>query len=174
MKLSKNSWHYKLNQLYTWKTPVNLCPYFWRTAWYALILIPTLILFVPVFIVRLFDKKGGLLDKDAKLLFSVDYPAVFVLDMAIFILFCMISMWFHLPHPKLDAFWTFVLAVGSMGWLMVLIGVIATSVQKIQNRKTEMRVKEPNLFKEFWKAKKQKYCPIIEWEEDNGAEILQE
>jgi uncharacterized membrane protein len=171
MKLSKQSWHYKLNKLYTHGVPRNLCGYFWRTVWYCVALIPTALLFIPFWIISLLDKEDRIFDKTGTQGFVDQYPAVLLLDAILFTGYSMITMFF-IWHTDIKGFDAIRMVFGGIGWFLVLIGIAYGIEQKIrERRKGKQKQKRPNIFVEYIKAKKNKYCPIIEWEDENDERI---
>jgi hypothetical protein len=171
MKLSKSSWHYKLNNWYTYGVPRNLCGYFWRTVWYTITVPITLILFIPYWLLCSVD----VVDTDKEKITEV-YPQALIIDMIVFVMFCMIRMWFNLSMEA-KGFSAIALIFGILGWVIafgILISSMVSSYQK--KHKTKQKEKRPNILIEYIKAKKNKYCPIIEWEEedkDERTEVLQ-
>lgn len=158
MKLSKTSWHYKLNRWYTWKVPNNLCGYFWRTVWYTIAFIPTLIIFIPIWIYLLFSKKKW--DEAV-----YHYPMALGLNLVLGLITCMVLVWFHTLRGEHDP-WQVVFIFGIVGYLAATTGLLAFFADKMaKRRRTKGTSNRPNLVKEYLKAKKNKYCPIIEWED---------
>lgn len=156
MKLSKSSWHYKLNRWYTYGVPCNLCGYFWRTVWYTVAFVPTLIIFIPIWIYLLFSKNKW---DDA----TEYYPIAIMLNAGLALVICMILMWFHLPKGDHDP-WQVVFIFGCVGYCMTAMLLISYFLSKITDRR-KSKTKKSSLVKEYLKAKKSKYCPIIEWED---------
>lgn len=159
MKLSKKSWHYRLNMWYTWSVPKNLCSYFWRTVWYLLILPITLILFIPRGILWLFSKKRSW---DG---FIEEYLLVLTTNTALGLLFCMIIMFWHWAPSERDP-WGVIFTLGCVGWVILTLAGIVWVVEILQERSRSKgrEEKKPSLLREYLRAKKNKYCPKIEWE----------
>ena len=174
MQLNINS---KTAQLYRWfystaKMPQSLCPYFWKLAVMWLAILPYVILSIPVIAKERLDPsethKTG--------------ERIGISLMIYFILFMLISMitalgiFFVMP-AKDSAYFNMVIA-GCLGWVVsIVIGSIEFSKWvkvKWENRHVRydedgyriwepVKEKEPNIIKEFVKAKYNKYCPKIDW-----------
>lgn len=163
MRLSKKSWHYNLNMWYVndpYRIPSNLCPYFWRTAWYTVILLPILLLLIPwgLFCLISGERKSwrGFID---------EFPSGFIFHVAIFLLISMVAMWWHIPKNKEE--WHFLFGLGCVGFtILVCVGgpvLIGELVSRINNAYKEKG--KSTLIGGFITAKKRKLCPKIDWTE---------
>lgn len=148
MKLSKNSWHYKLNKHVSnnyYIPPKSLCLYFWQTVGKMLALVVAL---------------GGVC------LIGLGFLSI------ILFLQTGITGWVIWPEIifELGAVLTAVIL-----FLSMMGGVIATTeghmkvfpewMKITRFKKHEQVEKKPSLVVEYIKAKKEKVCPYIEWED---------
>lgn len=152
MIISKNSWHYKLLRLWD-KEPYeyrkySLCEYFWTVVWFTLT--------TPIVAV------GGIM-------IAIGLLWVLLLSPVIGLISGVIGH--PLPFINYDVFW--------LGLLIDLLLVIVLGIglfhedkvipewfpKKLTvNKKTENK---PNLLFAWLKAKKDKFCPLIEVQEDD-------
>lgn len=173
MKLSKNSWHAKLyNLTYSTVLPKNLCPYFWKVMLALILFFPFAAIFTPLKIFWLIKNKinkDEMPDEISDDGFLSELLAMaLVLDAALFCLFSMVYMWFGNVFDKKNTVFE---VFGWLGYLIIFVGFIVFVVEKIKERREENWVysdepykeKQPNILKEFVKAKYNKYCPQIEW-----------
>ena len=164
MKLNKKSWHawfYKM--LYGWdrKFPNNLCAYFWKML-LSIIVAPVLLLVcLPLYIEGLISKRDHHRDgyfHDAHIIASIfAWIGLFLIFSGVYVWFAGWESNWHIPAITLYG----ILAV-------IIIGLILNyyDEKRIKSPKnTHLVEKKPNVFIEFIKAKKNKYCPKIEWEE---------
>jgi len=172
-------WFYCLNDSIM---PKGLCPYFWKSIFMWLVIIPYFTLVVPVVI-------GELVDKNYK---NGRYPTLIRIFIAIliyiflFVLFCLLApilnIFLHFSQmslmgylvPEGYVFWCFGIIVG----IYILIKYVIDSVKERirQNKYNKLKrnefgdpiVKEskPNLLFEFIKAQYEKRCPRIEWKDN--------
>lgn len=164
MKLSKKSWHYRLNLLYVdehYDIPRNLCPYFWRTVWYTLALIPALILSIPTLIIIAFTK-----EKWDGLVKAAGIGTLVITALSIVI--SMVAMWWFFPAKEDDGLGAVLIIFGGVGWTILLI---AAMIKISDWTKERNQKREPGLIISFLKAKKEKLCPKIEWEEEDGVQV---
>ena len=143
MKFKKNSWHYRLNK-YTGSEPsqgISLCMYFWSTIFKALAvaggcLIVVVLLLSPVFLVAAIWTDLKYLDD--------------LMDIATFfsVLGCIGLCGFYMSEYGNDR-----------------IVSVSEFVNKIESKPTKAISKGTGLAVSFVKAKKQKICPLIEFEE---------
>lgn len=158
INFSRKSWHYKLYySLYGYHVPNNLCPYFWQVI-VALLISPV---YLPFYwIGRAFEK-----------MFDSDIPRFFVgiiITCALWFLTGMVGMWWVL-HKKNN--WHDILCLGGgIGFGLVFIfgisALFAWNAERLRGKKLlEGEDYEPksSLFKEFVKAKYNRYCPKITW-----------
>ena len=147
MKLSKNSWHYKLNMLYDDDVSYNLCPYFWKTMYRAILLPLNLVLAIPIFIITWiyrdrYDEGDPMWMKGL---------LGFTIYLGITAVICMALMFFIQNEITI--------AFGSGGWIILFITFGRWVHEKYEDRK------QTSIFNSYFKAKKEKVCPKIEWED---------
>lgn len=128
----------------------------------AIFLIPMFILSIPLRIMKLLSADPEWLRDDNDPVYDANgIGTMLIIDGTLGLLLCMICMWFYLSNDVL-------VAVGIVGYLLLgifLIVFLITWLQK-RNRNKPYKAKEPSIFAHYWEAKKDKICPIIEWEED--------
>lgn len=149
MVLSKKSWHFWIYNQFFSRDLKNFCPYFWKTMISCVIFLPCAFICAPFWIVCLAIK-------DDKPRIANDFGAGFGLWMVSGLLVCMIGMFFS-DNKAVEG-------IGMLGWclgglmLLILIGLFI-----------EDNVKYRDTFVgKYTKAKREKYCPKIEWEEEEG------
>ena len=156
MNLNKNS---NLAILYRWfystdTMPDNLCTYFWSLVALVLLIIPSFIVSLPYIIVALFSKDTE----------NTNEPIVgFFIWAFIGCLFSMgsaISLFFVSYEKESLMGIASAMGVGLFVGLGV-IGIIYFFRKIKDKRKSKER---SNLIKEFIRAKKNKYCPRIDWD----------
>lgn len=178
MKLNRNSLNAKL---YCWfygqsdsQLPNNLCPYFWKLVLAWLLIIPYGIYSLPhIIILEVFDKtyKNGENSTGFRLASS---SAIYVIC---FILLCMgtaVATMFTTLYQ--GTFFGHIWIGGFMFWVVTIIVLIyfgiKALVENIKNKKRKVYddygnriypVKKSNVLIEFIKAKYNKYCPKIDW-----------
>lgn len=163
-KFSKNSWHARLYRFcYSDKLLTNYCAH-WRMILVAIIFaIPAAIFTLPYRLAISTDKISR--DDKFNTLNGNILLASTILNVILFAIFCMISMWFHLNAQE-DTFWGNVRLIGSVCWgtLVVFgVGALITTI-KIKMRKTNtLRQKSDSFFKTLWETHKDKVCPKMEW-----------
>lgn len=155
MKLSTKSWHAMLyNWVYRDNLPNNLCPYFWKIIIGLILVIPFTILALPILIYSLIDKY---VDDDMNLFMQgiAGFFIYLVLGICFIILSPFLNMiGMNLPQQLISGGWFLIGFIGSCG----IIALIKKSREKSKSKE-----KSPNIFKEFIKAKYNKYCPKIDW-----------
>lgn len=164
MKLSKSSWHARLYKFFIgWRNPPkSICPYFWS-------IVGLLIICIPIII---FSTLGYLFDKYLLKEDSYEYNGwlsgdaivmAFVANFLGTILFTAIRPIFMGLH--ITSLWS-AFAVAIYIVIIVLISAYFI-VEYRENRpmKPAKLPKEPSLFKIWFKAKKEKVCPRIDWED---------
>lgn len=173
MQLSKNSWHYKLHRMsYVDKPATNLCPYFWSIVW-ALFMFITFN-FLWTFPLMLWDAIRSRTKEEWDNSCTRKYPyfkddrffSSLGLNSIIFLSYCLIVMRWHIPESEL---WSdkchFTWHVGMMVFTAITIFGIFLGLYFLV-RWLRPKKKEPSLLGAFLKAKKEKYCPLIEWKDD--------
>lgn len=146
MNISKNSWHYRVCDWYSWVPSNSLCLYFWQVVWacvLSFILIPFAIVFVGFMLLGVFP----------------------------FIIGSTLTGNFHQDIHLMS--WYTILVSWSVGaGIFAVIGVAGLLKllydDKIifKNRKEKDVEKEPNLVVEWVRAKKAKVCPVITFKND--------
>lgn len=164
-------WFYGLRE---WDLPNNLCPYFWKSVFMYIVIVPYSIFCLPIVIWELFDKgyENGDRQCGERIGLSI---GVYI---ALFVATCLSSAigWFFFDYTK-DSFWE-VTAVGGVLFWAVGIGICAWQLFKYLGEKAVenkhyydeekgeyVTIKsKPTLVAEFVKAKYNKWCPRIDWE----------
>ncbi len=159
MILSKNA---KLTKLYLWfydemefELPNNLCPYFWKVVGMIFCIIPYTIICIPGIIVNK-TTKGG---------FS-RFPVSVMIYLGIFIFFALMTpiySFFSSVHYPKGTLGHALSIFGGIVWLVIFIIFIWWVTDKFTEKKKD---KSPNILVEFVKATYNKYCPKLEWKED--------
>lgn len=180
MKLNSNSissklyrWFYGTNVL-----PNNLCPYFWKLVLAWLVLIPYSLVCLPSIIMEIADKDYRYNDVSTGKRIGIGALAYIL----IFFVGCMLSSigWFFVLPTK-DSFYGFVGTVGILLWVAVIVVSVIEGFKALKewnyNRKIKYdengwriydshKEEKTYLVVEFVKAKYNKYCPKIEWNDD--------
>lgn len=158
MKLSKNSINARVYSfVYGNSLPTNLCPYFWKSL-LALLLLPLVsvfqLLYYPLSSITWVKENFG---HDAR---EKRVAGLLVLFMS-FILFMVgvfISASVFTYYQGTFLYFIFSLGGGLLGAVAIIIIAITCAGLVEKTKKT-------SLIKEYFKAKKGKYCPQIEWTE---------
>jgi hypothetical protein len=158
--LSKKSWHTWLYRQffseYSLRKTNNLCPYFWKIVLCVIILPVSFVLALPALIFMLV---ADIKDKSS---LGESVGKGFAMWAALGLVINMIAIFFT-ANKAVQLF-------GLIGWTfggVLVLGLIITLIsESLENRTT--------LVGEFMKAKKNKYCPKIEWKDDERTEVLQE
>lgn len=184
MKLNSNSisvklykWFYATNVL-----PTNLCPYFWKLVFAWLIVIPYSLFCLPVILMELFDKTYEVTDNSTGKRIGYSSLTYFLL----FLVGCMLSsIGFFFVLPGKDSFYGFMGTLGFCLWgTGIVIGIVeGVKALKEWNRTRKIkydvngyriwnqpREEKTYLVVEFVKAKYNKYCPKIEWNDGNESQ----
>jgi hypothetical protein len=177
MKLNSNSisaklykWFYATNDL-----PTNLCPYFWKLIFAWLIVIPYSLFCIPVILMELYDKTYEVTDNSPGK--RIGYSLlIYVFLFVIASMLSFIGLFFIAPEK--DSFYGFMGTLGCALWIIgIVIGIVEgvkalkewNRTRKIKYDENGYRIweqpkeKEPSIVVEFVKAKYNKYCPKIEW-----------
>lgn len=177
MNLSKNSWHYRLHRI-TWgdsaKDPNNLCPYFWKTIVFGgllLLIIGPLCLpfwFVGYLIHKISKRDDIWPDVTEDGLASPYVFMAIIFDCFLWVIFCMIYMWFVPINTEA------VTPIGIVGWLITVFLLVRWAVIVWINRRShtmyvtsseEIQQSAPNPVIEYLKAWYKRHCPIIKWKD---------
>lgn len=162
MKANTKSLHARLHNLvYTNKLPNNLCPYFWKLVLAFILFIPAFIIQLPILISDLFTKyKNDTEDR---------YNMGFVFWLITIILTSISIPTIHLFKMMFNCYsysWDIAI-LGIIVWSMIgLVTIVTLLALCLKNRiiKNRYKEKQPSIIGEFIKAKKNKYCPKIDWE----------
>lgn len=154
MIIKKNSWHYRMNvwKRHEWRTQKarTLCGYFWFTVGTMLLTIS-----VPLMVYVVFFLLGGAIMSDMK-----NIPE-FILSLS--------SYWVFLTYPATGVIFIggiLLICVGLTGMFWLATKIITGIHEKLKSRpKKEKVVREPGLLASYLKARKEKVCPIIKFEE---------
>lgn len=162
MILSKKSWHYWIyKQFFKW-TPTNLCPYFWKTV-IAFIIFPVAFIFALPWALVTILINDPLENEDDKRLGRMAGLGFFTW-FALWLLISMILMFFTKSSVTQ--------AAGAVGWVITGTVIIGSFIDYMV-RKSRTKPKRSTLVGEFIKAKKGKYCPKIDWvENENNKDSL--
>lgn len=166
MKANKNSIHANLYQFtFNSELPGNLCPYFWKLVWATIIFIPNFIIQIPSRIQNLFEGEG----RDA-----VDHRACgTIIYLGLLFLATYIYSTYQWGKAMLDCysynsqFANTGIALNSIIIAVFLICLIRRIIKgmKKEHEGVEKKEKQPSVVIEFIKAKYNKYCPKIDWDE---------
>lgn len=158
MNLKLNSITAQLYQWFYYETdtsmPTNLCPYFWKVVFMYIFILPLTIISIPAIVIeKINNKSTGIIEgiRDRVMMSLVIY---FVLVL----IFGMIFMFFPAASD-------FAIAGGVLGWFISIVALIVYGVERHKkNRSKNPLPKQPNLLTAFIKAKYNKYCPHIDWD----------
>lgn len=190
MKFSKNSltarlycWYYNLDD---WKLPKNLCPFFWKTVYMYLTLLPLLVIAWPaiLFIEQPWSEENGDEMENSQrigggfFLYVVGFLALTAIAAPFRFFMTFKEGGFFDESTRVGAF-IWVVAIGISLYFLIK-GIVNYIKEKRQNRLYEKLknagwpddlITEPkkNLLIEFIKAKYNKYCPQIEWESNKES-----
>jgi hypothetical protein len=164
-------WFYGLGD---YQLPSNLCPYFWKSVFMYLTIIPYAAYCIPVIIWEIFDK--GYQNGDRRCGERIGLSIG--LYIAAFILICLLSTvgLFFFNYTK-NSFWEVTSFAGILFWALGL-GIGAWELFKFlgnkaventhywdEEKREYVTIKsKPTLVAEFVKAKYNKWCPRIDWE----------
>ena len=177
MKLEKSfnsklyRWFYCTNEL-----PMGFCEYFKKLAIAWLFLIPVGLIGLPSILTHDFNslRNGRYSSTEFGQRIGVGF-IMYVLIYCVFTLFLPFTLFFTSYTKDSGMFMS--CGIGFMLWFVAIIFGIIEGIKKIKryryNKKREKQYddegnriiveKKPNIILEFIKAKKEKYCPKIEW-----------
>ena len=164
-------------RLYRWfwfekRMPDGLCPYFWKSLIMYLVIIPYSILLLPSVLISVFSddvKNGG--DSHSTRFFAsmIIYVGIFVLSS---LLYAPTIFWYIEDHQGiLGALQHVGAGLWTVGFIIGLVFLIRWGFFQLSNKIYDIRYpnypreKKPSLVVEFVKAKYNKYCPKIDWED---------
>lgn len=146
--------------------PNNLCTYFWKSVLLFIVLIPYLILSLPIMLIIYLNNDDG------SEFGTITRPFVGVIIWAVlYIILAMglaISIFWWEGERK--SFWGETQFLGVVFWIVGgILGIIFSIEYFIKRRIKRRRNSEPssNILTEFVKAKYHRYCPKLEWDDDN-------
>lgn len=167
MNLSLNSrtarlyrWFYNQNEM-----PENLCPYFWKSVFMWVVLIPYSIYTFPMFIINYFRKETQSFKENIK-----EVGVIYLLTFFVVSMIAAITRIWIVPEKAL--FLQALQGVGFALWniigILVLCFTITVISDKISKKKQKNKYakKEPSIIIEFAKAKYHQYCPTLKWDEN--------
>lgn len=168
MKLKTNSISSKLYRYFygTNLLPDNLCEYFWKLVIAYIFIIPTSIIYLPIILTEIYNiitnqSQRNDLHVIEKILFSV------IIYLGLFFIVAMLSLigLFFIPLEK-ESFFGFLIQVGILTWAILIIVAIVWGVFKLIDycNKKPYKPNKTSIIKEYILAKKNKYCPRIDWE----------
>lgn len=175
MKLNINSASARLYRWFymTQSMPQSLCPYFWKLVLMWVFILPYAILSLPVLLVDSKDSISGADRISARIGIGIIWW--FLIGFVV----CMLSpIGLIFSSPQKDSVFMNMLMIGTLCWTcLIIFGCIELfkwAKAKWRNRHVKydengwriwepVNEKEPNIVKEFIKAKYNKYCPKIEW-----------
>jgi hypothetical protein len=155
MKIKRAAWHAKFYKaMYvTNKLPTNLCPYFWKLV--------LAVITLPITSVSFLGRCTSFGDR-----FSWIFITAFI-EGIIFSVGLLLSMMFGLISSTSKINWHEFLIANGMGIagcaVFALIGYFFEILSRWEHKAA--KEKQPNILVEFVKAKKNKHCPMIEWED---------
>ncbi len=162
MKASKNSIHAKLYDFtYSGGLPQNLCPYFWKLIFSAIMFVPNFIVQAPSLIINLFQKHNNDCAEN-----RLNGLAVYVCG-AILTLLSIVEFQYFKAVFGAYSYDKFSANCGLIINVMILFILFRwlwiEYVQYWFKKKRTYEEPKPNIVVEFVKAKYNKYCPKIDW-----------
>lgn len=157
MKIKKSTNHYKVLTTVFTDVPHNLCEYFQKTVLAYILFIPLQIICFPSIFIDDLKKQH---------LWSERIPVSIVLYLFAFLIFSILSLFqilwngFHLND--INRFGLFLLGIITVFTSFYYIR--AFFLKRIEKRK-EQEQKKQNIVIQYIKAKKQKICPLLEFED---------
>lgn len=172
MKVYENSLHAKLYKFtYSSNLPTNLCPYFWKLVFGFLVFIPNFLLQLPALIYNLFKREYDDDCGDNRSTGFAFWIVVLILYLYGRITYNMILAFMN--YNPYDLKWASAGMVINIA--IIVIAMWFVSKKLYENYKYKKTVAkggvyaedEPSIIEEFIKAKYNKYCPKLEWKENN-------
>ena len=181
MQLNKNSisaklyrWFYNQNVM-----PNNLCPYFWKLVFMWISILPFIVITLPGQILSKFEKKTfGESMGYTFAFYAVSFALTVLasLPISFFTTFADGGFWDTMRNGSI-VFWLFLIVVALYHGIKRLFIRIKEGGKLYDERgrryygydsegyRIYYKEKKPNILAEFIKAKYNKYCPKIEWNE---------
>lgn len=151
-------------RIYKWfydvkRPPDDFCKYARNVLFMYIMLIPYVLFCWPGFILRLFSE-----DRD------LAYGPTFFISVVMYILMGVVFL--LLAFPVLlcingwmfdnEGFWGAVFASGLVFWISIIVALIISAIIKL-NQTVTVGMPSSTILGDFIKAKKNKYCPRIQW-----------
>lgn len=159
MKANTKSIHAKLYTFtYTADLPNNLCPYFWKLVFAALVFVPNFSIQLPALIWNVFDKTFTDLNEKRGVGF-VMYIVIIILSVIGYTNYHLIKALFN--------FYSYDSQAANNGVVIDVILTIATIwalIAYLINKHRKYSTPKDSVLKKFVKAKYNNYCPKIDWE----------
>lgn len=174
MQLEHNSFSAKLYRWYygTKSMPKNLCPYFWKLVIAYIVALPLLVVTLPYEIIYFKTR-----DNDETITNRICVS--FIICLFFWAVFCLLSVFSLIfdYEPVHESPMYYSILTGVLGWLIIIPITSYHGIKYlIQKAKEPKRIYDeegnyviqgkrtkPNIVVEFVKAKYNKYCPKIEW-----------
>jgi hypothetical protein len=174
MKVHKNSLHAKLYRFtYEKGLPPNLCPYFWKLVGAAIIFIPHFIFRLPVTIRQWIMKDKEFVGPNECL--GISLVIWILLTFAVWYIIGQVN-WFK----AMFGCYSYSQGWANFGWGVNLFAIIITFFVlrheypewfSSKGEYGEYQEKRPNIIVEFFKAKYHKYCPQLQWVEEESETV---
>ena len=159
MKVKRNSLHARFYKfMYCTNTlPLNLCPYFWKLV-LAIVTLPLTVFSFPFTNNRSFGDRFGNL-------FAVAFCELCTASIGLLVsmLFGWVDRHSQINLKDLGIANAVGLSIFAIVAVVCYIGHLISS--KKENSKSIAKEKKPSIIIEYIKAKKNKHCPMIEWED---------
>lgn len=160
MIIKKSKWHYKFIMFATGESPKTLCAYVQTLALTLLFIIPALIVTVIgkqfIKFINLFLKTENKIEGEGTPIYSIGLMPYTVLTFFLITVFCGIFM-FYTENVYVDT-------LGLIFWTLVIFCSAIFGITKLSKLKKSQRRKK-GLIGSYLKAKKDKICPIIKYED---------
>lgn len=147
MNLSRSSWHYKLNCCAMpgfYGQPKSLCAYFWMT-------VASVLITAGFILMGLLFLTVGVIVLPYPL-----YEAIWGVSWGHWAIICYLIFWMVLAHIAWESR-TYIFQRAY--WLHKPLFIVPTIKPRVKVR----RRKPPSLFSLWWKAKKEKICPLVQF-----------
>lgn len=166
------SWqHWLLDKTYE-DMPANTCSYRVKLWFAVLMFIPNVIWVLPLWIFERFLRTINFVDEEFEMggpFISAKLLATSILNLCLYIAYCMIVMFWCIPPDKNQPGLTFLLGV--LGWLLTIFGVLRALFLYFHREYKTLESKDSSSsFSRMYKAIKGKYCTPIEWTTKRGKE----
>jgi hypothetical protein len=165
MKVRKNSLHAKLYKFtYDSKLPNNLCPYFWKLVFAFVVFIPNFIIQLPVLITKVFGYE--------KLDNVYNRCTGFCIYLSLLIVYRILITNYHAFKEMIHCY-SYDSSLATFGiiidiiilFILFIVGLVKI-YKYFKNKKRYLENNNENIITEFIKAKYNKYCPKLDWNEN--------